>query len=301
MDLSIVIINYKMSKLLEECLKSIFSRNFKCKFEVILVNKKSGDGTEEMVRDKFDKVKLVNHEDFGIAKSRNIGITGSKGRYVLMLDADAEVLDSSLDRMVEFMDTHKDAGCAGAKTLRPDNTLEYSCKRFYSLITIVFRRTHLNKLFPNNRFNRYHLMMDFNHDNVLEADWVAGACFLMRREVVEAIGLLDEKFFFGIEDVDWCYRIKRKGWKVYYIPDAKIVHHVQRTSASGFNRMTWEHFKSGLYYYRKHSIGREYLRRLLRGETSDVGEYKEQLLDDISEKQKTKADDKDVLEKVGKE
>jgi GT2 family glycosyltransferase len=253
-DLSVVIINWRMRNQLEQCLPSIFEKRFGCRFEVVLVNKPSDDSTEQLLAERFPQVRLVQHEVFGIAEMRNVGIRNSRGRHILMLDADTEVLDDAFGEMVRFMDENPDVGGAGAKTLKPDGSLEYSAKRFYTLWTIIVRRTPLASWFPNNRWNRAHLMMDAYHDRVLDIDWMAGACFLMRRKTVEDVGVFDEHFYFGFEDVDWCFRAKKKGWRICYIPTARIVHHVQRSSAHGFNRMAWEHLRSGLRFYAKHYL-----------------------------------------------
>ena len=256
LDLSVVMINYRMRHQLEQSLASIFARPASCKFEVVLVNKPSGDGTEELIPKSYPSVHLVSHEQFGIAEMRNIGIRNSSGRYLLMLDADTEVLEGCFDALVEFMDAHSDVGGAGAKTLRPDGSLEYSGKRFYTLATIFVRRTPLGRLFPNNRWDRHHLMMDADHDQVLDIDWMAGACYLMRRVSVEQVGLFDEDYYFGFEDVDWCYRAKQRRWRICYVPHARIIHHIQRSSARGLNRMAWEHLKSGWRFYKKHHLRR---------------------------------------------
>lgn len=250
-DLSVVIINYRMRHLLEKCLRSIYSQHFNIDFEVILVNTYSEDKTPVMVKEYFPGVQLINTSRFGVALSRNVGLKASSGRYILMLDADTIVLTKAFDEMVEFMDRHPDAGGAGSKTVTPDGRLEYSCRTFYTIPIIIFRRTFLGSLFPNSKVLQRHLMMDWDHNSVREVDWVAGASFLMRREAVNRIGFFDEKFIFGFEDVDWCYRAKKDGWKIYYFPQGKIVHFVQRSSAKGFNRMAFEHLKSAFIFYRK--------------------------------------------------
>jgi GT2 family glycosyltransferase len=249
-DLSVVIINWRMRHQLERCLSSMFEKDFSCRYEIVVVNKPSGDGTEELAAGT-PQVRLVQHDRFGIAEMRNVGIRASRGRYVLMLDSDTEVRGDAFGEMVRFMDEHPEVGGAGGKTLKPDGSLEYSCKRFYTVWTIMVRRTPISRWFPNNRWNRRHLMMDEDHDRVLSIDWMAGACFLMRRKTIEEVGVFDEKYYFGFEDVDWCFRAKRRGWKMCYIPSAQIVHYVQRSSARGLNRMAWEHLKSGVRFYVK--------------------------------------------------
>ncbi len=252
LDLSIVIINWRMAHHLGPCLKSLYERPHQLRFEVILVNKPSEDGAEKFTG-IYPQLILAPFERFGISVMRNEGIRLSHGRYVLILDADTEVESGALDRLVSFMNTHPRVGVAGGKTFRPDGTLEYSCKRFYTLMTILFRRTPLGKWFPENRWERHHLMLDEDHENELECDWVAGACYLMRREAFMEVGVFDDSFYFGFEDVDYCYRVKKAGWKVMYIPQAVIIHHVQRKSA-GYNRLSWEHLKSGFRFWWKHYI-----------------------------------------------
>ncbi len=252
LDLSVVMINYRMRRHLSMSLPSIFEKNFETRFEVILVNKPSSDGTEELIAQQFPQVKLISHDRFGIAEMRNVGIRQSGGRYVMMLDADTVVLDDAFDAIVDFLEEHSDVGGAGAKTLRPDGSLEYNAKRFYTLMTILMRRTPLGSLFPHNRWDREHLMLDKDHDSAFECDWVAGACYLMRRKAIEQVGLFDQSFYFGFEDVDWCFRAKKSGWKIMYIPHPSLVHHVQRSSAGTLNRMAFEHLKSGLRFYWKH-------------------------------------------------
>jgi len=207
-----------------------------------------------LIEKEFPQVRLISSEKFGIALMRNEGIKKARGKYFLMLDSDTEVLEGAFDELVKFMDAHSDVGGCGGKTLRPDGSLEYSARRFYALSVILLRRTFLGKLFPNNKSEYYHLMKDKDHDKAFDIDWMAGAFYLMRREAVEQIGLFDDKFYFGFEDVDWCYRAKKQNWRICYVPNAKIVHHVQRKSAKGLNRFALAHLISGIRFYFKHYV-----------------------------------------------
>jgi len=254
LDLSIVIINYRMGHHLEPCFKSIYSIEHKIRFEVILVNKPSEDRAEETAS-RYEGVRLISYDRFGISVMRNVGIRNARGRYILILDADTEIREGAFDALVEFMDSHPEVGVAGGKTVRPDGGLEYSCKRFYTLMTIFIRRTPLGAWFPNNPWNRRHQMLDEDHTKPLECDWVAGACYMMRREAIDQVGMFDESYYFGFEDVDFCFRAKRAGWTVLYVPSCVIVHHVQLKSR-GFNKLSWEHLKSGLHFWWKHYIRR---------------------------------------------
>lgn len=250
-DLSIVIINWRMGRDVAGALASIEAHRHRCAIEVLLVNKPSGDGTEELVRGRHRWVRLLRYPRFGIAEMRNAGIRAARGRYLLMLDADTELLPGCLDNLVRFMDAHpKLAGCGG-HTTRPNGEFEYNVKRFYDLATILARRSPLERIWPDHPWNRRHLMKDKDHSKPFLGDWMAGACFCMRRETIEQIGLFDDRYYFGFEDVDWCWRAKHAGWRIGFVPNARIIHKVQRLSGRGVNRLTVEHLKSGLRFWWK--------------------------------------------------
>jgi len=223
----------------------------KCSVETILVNKPSGDGTEELVAEKYPWVNLIRHDIFGIAEMRNVGLRAATGRHCLILDADTELLDGCLDALVRFMDRHpRLAGCGG-HTVRLNGELEYNVKRFYDLATVLVRRSPIQRRWPDNPWTQRHLMKDKDHTRPFLGDWMAGACFCMRREAIEQVGHFDEKYYFGFEDVDWCWRAKRAGWRIAFNPHARIVHKVQRLSDKGLNRLALEHLKSGLRFWWK--------------------------------------------------
>jgi lipopolysaccharide/colanic/teichoic acid biosynthesis glycosyltransferase len=154
--------------------------------------------------------------------------------------------------MVSFMDATPDAGIIGPKLVFEDGNLQYSCRRFYNWRVLILRRTFLGKVFPNARAARDHLMLDYDHATPRKVDWLLGACLLVRREAVESVGLMDERFFLYFEDVDWCYRMKQEGWAVYYYPDAIVVHSYARDSAQKvINRSFIAHLASLIRYYEK--------------------------------------------------
>ncbi len=250
-DLSIIIINWRMCADLEGVLPCIRDHQHRCRIETLLINKPSGDGTEELILHEHQWVKLVTHEKFGIAEMRNVGIEKAKGRYVLMLDADTELLPGCLDALVDFMDKYPEVGGCGGHTTRLNGELEYNVKRFYDFMTVLVRRSPLQKLFPNNPWSYRHLMMDKNHQRPFLGDWMAGACFCMRAKAIQQVGFFDDRYYFGFEDVDWCWRAKAAGWKVAFNPRAKIIHKVQRLSDRGWNKMAWEHLKSGVRFWWK--------------------------------------------------
>ncbi|MDK2971050.1 MAG: hypothetical protein PWP23_805 [Candidatus Sumerlaeota bacterium] len=249
-DLSVVLINWRMGKDLQGVVPSIRHHQVSCGVEVIVVNKPSGDGTEELCAAN-PWMRLISHDVFGIAEMRNVGIRAARGRYCLMLDADTEVLPGCFDALVQFMDLYPKVGACGGNTHRLDGSLERNVKRFYTLPTIIARRSLIAKIWPENPWNRRHLMMDRDPEHPYYGDWVAGACFCMRREAIEQVGLFDDRYYFGFEDTDWCWRAKRLKWKIAFNPQARIIHKVQRKSAEGFNRLTVEHLLSGARFWLK--------------------------------------------------
>lgn len=251
-DLSVVIITWNQANKLEKCLASIFSQKIKCKYEVIVVNNNSQDRTNEVIQKYKNKIRVINNsENRGVAPARNQGIKISEGRFIMMLDDDTEVLADCFDNIVKFMNSREDAWCAGTKQLKPNGSLEYNARKFYTIPSILFRRTFLGKLFPNSKFVKNHLYLDWDHNSNREVDWVAGASFIMRREAIEKIGIFDENYFFGFEDVDWCYRVKLAGRKTYYIHDAVIIHYVQGSSRKLFSKKALNHLKSAIRFWLK--------------------------------------------------
>lgn len=251
-DLSVVIITWNQKNKLEQCLNSIFNQKSRCNFEVITIDNFSGDGTREMLQKFKDRVRLLhNNKNIGVAPARNQGVRIAKGKYIMMLDDDTTVHKNCFENIIAFMNKNSAIWCAGTKQLKPDGDLEYNARTFYNFPIILFRRTILGKFFPNNNFIKKHLMLDWDHNSPKEVDWVAGGSFIMRRSIIEKIGLFDEKYFFGFEDVDWCYRVWKSGGKVGYIHDAIITHHVQGSSKKMFSKKAFDHLKSALRFYYK--------------------------------------------------
>jgi len=255
-DLSIIIVNYETKNLLEQCLNSIYSENYHFSYEVSVVDNDSKDSSIEMVKKKFPQVKLIeNRNNLGFAAANNQALRRSNARYLLLINPDTVVLPDSLNVMMEFMDEHPEAGIAGCKLLNPDYSLQYSCRKFSNFATFFLRGIHLDSIFPNNTILRKYMMFDWDHNEVREVDWVLGSCMMVRRKAIEQVGMLDENFILYFEDQDWCYRMWKHDWKVYYVPQAQMIHYYQRRSAKQFlNVSTWTHIKSMLYFFKKHYL-----------------------------------------------
>jgi len=253
-DLSIIILTHNTRDLLRDCLRSIRENTKEIRFEIIVVDNASSDGTPEMMKSEFPEVQyLFNNRNIGFTKGNNQGIRLSRGRYVLLLNSDTEIIDSALDRMVQYMDATPDCGILGCKLLNPDGSIQFSCRRFPSYQTAFFNRySILTRLFPRNRFSQSYLMSSIDHTRTREVDWVSGAALLARRKAFEEIGILDERFIIYSEDVDWCYRMHEAGWKVYFFPEARIYHYIGKGTSQHLFRFILIRHRSMYLFYRKH-------------------------------------------------
>jgi GT2 family glycosyltransferase/lipopolysaccharide/colanic/teichoic acid biosynthesis glycosyltransferase len=252
-DVSIIIVSYNSYDVLKSCLDSISKQEFAGETEVIVVDNASADGTPDMVREQYPWVKLIaGNQNLGYSKGVNVGIRHAGGRFFYILNPDTLVKQDTVHKLYDFMERTPDAGIAGPKLVFHDGNIQYSCRRFYTFKVLLLRRTPLGKIFKNAKAVREHVMLDFDHATTREVDWLLGAAMFVRREAVEAVGLMDERFFLYFEDVDWCYRMKEHGLRVYYHPESVVVHGYARESAqSVMNRSFVSHLVSLFRYYEK--------------------------------------------------
>jgi GT2 family glycosyltransferase len=254
--LSIVIVSWNVREDLRECLQSLLrdegSRLESGEIEIIVVDNASTDGTAEMVNLEFPRVKLlVNSQNLGYTKANNIGINHSRGKYILLLNPDTIVHQGALQALIDCAESHPEAGIIGAKLLNPDGSVQRSARSFPDIGAGLFRNTFLGRLFPNNPFVRRYLLADFGYDEVREVDWVSGAAMLVRRDLIERIGVLDERFWAYCEDVDLCWRAWQAGYKVLFCPNAVITHKVGRSSDQRLVPSLIQHHKSMWLFYLK--------------------------------------------------
>jgi len=258
-DLSLCIPTRQARALLRDCLQSIYANTHQVSFEIIVVDNHSCDGTLEMLRDEFPTVRVIaNDFNAGYTKPTNQALRVSTGRYALLLNNDTVILPDALDRLVEFADAHPDAGIVTPKVLNRDGTLQKQCRRSFATPWDLFCYfSGLSTLFPKSPlFARY--LVTYRDENETHAvDAVSGSCMLIRRAVLEQIGLLDERFFAYQEDADFCFRAKQAGWQIYYYPGAQIIHYAsQGGSRINAYRSIYEWHKSYFLYYRKNLAAR---------------------------------------------
>ena len=245
---SIIIISWNTHDLLNQCLTSVFKTPL-TDWEILLVDNASTDGSSPMVREHFPKVQLIeNKENVGFASANNQAIRKSMGKLILLLNSDTVVKPNALQEMVRFMDEHPETGAAGAYLLNPDGTLQPSCEPFPTLTREFLRLFHLTSLWQGNCYR----MAKWDPKKPREVEVIKGACLILRKEALKTIGLLDEDFFFYSEDVDLCYRLRKAGWHLYWVPTAKVVHYGGQSShlvaAESFIRL----YEGKLQYIRKH-------------------------------------------------
>jgi N-acetylglucosaminyl-diphospho-decaprenol L-rhamnosyltransferase len=251
MDLSIVIVSWNTRDLLVACLQSIDIGRGALDLEVIVVDGGSSDGTPETLTEEYPWVRLIARSDnVGFPKGNNIGLAEAEGRLLLLLNPDTEIEGEAISSMTRYLDDHRDVGIVGPKLLNPDGSIQSSRRRFPSLATGFFESTWLQSIAPNSLMERYYAA-DLPDDVVSEVDWLVGACLMTRRAVLEDVGPMDEAYFMYSEELDWCRRVKEAGWQVVYLPEARIVHHVGKSSEQAVTERHINYQRAKLRYFRK--------------------------------------------------
>ena len=242
-DVSAVVVTYNALPYLEPCLESVRGR------ELVVVDHDSGDGTVSFVRERFPEARVIEQDNRGLGAGWNAGMRAASGRYFLLLNADAWVVGDGLERMVEFADQNPDAAVVGPRLRNTDGSLQRSVRGFPTPWRIATEYFFLRKLAPRSRALNAYYGGGFDHDTVREAEFLMGACLLVRREAVDVVGGPDEAFFMFNEESDWCYRFRQAGWKVVFFPGAEVVH---VGGASHGGRMFRENVRSHLRFLVKH-------------------------------------------------
>jgi len=230
-DLSVIIVSWNVRDLLRRCLASLPPAAPGLTIEIWVVDNASQDGSAAMVREEFPHVHMIeNARNFGFTRANNQALARSRGRFVLLLNPDTEALGDALAVMVRYLDAHPDVGIVGPQLVFPDGSLQSSRRRFPGLGTLFVESTAIQRLAPHSALLRRYYMLDVPADREHDVDWMVGACLTVRRSAVEQAGLLDERFFMYSEEMDWCLRIRQKGWRAVYLPAARVMHHEARSS-----------------------------------------------------------------------
>jgi hypothetical protein len=254
-DLSVTIIVRDCRDLLLNCLKSLHERlGGGLDYEVLVLDNASTDGTSEAVQEASPEVRLFhNTENRGVAPARNQLIQKAAGRYILILDADTEVVSENFHDLIAYMDSHPDVGILGCTLVSEDNVIHSSTRTYPRPIHVLLRRLEMAGIVRDSRILREHHLAGWDRSGPRVVDFVEGAFKLIRREAVDKVGLLDESMFYGFEDADYCARMEKAGLKVVCYPGFVVRHLLQGiTRKNPFNKMAYLHTKSYVIFYRKH-------------------------------------------------
>jgi N-acetylglucosaminyl-diphospho-decaprenol L-rhamnosyltransferase len=244
-EVTAIVVTYNAAPWIERSLESVRGTEA----ELIVVDNGSTDGTVELVRERFPEARLVEHENRGFGAGNNAAMRLGSGRYFLLLNPDAWLTGDALEQLVAFADAHPEAGVVGPKLLNPDGTLQRSVRGYPTPWRIATEYFFLRKLAPRSRLLNAFFGAGFDHESVRTAEFLPGACLLVRREAVDSIGGFDEDFFLMSEEVDWCYRFRQAGWDVLFYPGAEVVHVI---GASHNPALFKEIVRGHLRFLRKH-------------------------------------------------
>lgn len=257
--LSIIIINHKTPEFLRLCLQSIFNSKISLPHEVIVVDSETSRITQDVIFEEFPSVKLIPTKiNTGFAKGVNEGIKNSKGEFILIINPDIIITGDSVKKLIEFLKDDPKVGLIGPKLLNFNGSLQNSCFKYYTPMTVISRRTFLGKIPPFKNINKKFLLKDKNLEITQEVDWLMGSALMTTKSIINDVGLMDERFFMYFEDVDFARRFWQKGYKVVYYPKAVFYHDHQRESKSKlgaldaiFNQKTRWHIQSSIKYFWK--------------------------------------------------
>ena len=266
MKLSIIVNHYRTPEILKICLRSVKEnlKNAGFEWEIILTDVATIEKTAEMMENEFSEIVFIpSDENIGFGKAVNIAIKKAKGDYLFIINADIIIDEKGvIEKMLEYIEKNKAIGMVGPKLLNVNNTIQQSCFRFYTPLTVLCRRTFLGKTFLGKKILNKFLMNDvFNKkeiDEPIPVDWLMGSAMLVRKSDLERVGLFDERFFMYFEDVDWARRFWKKGLKVIYFPEAKMYHYHFQSSkknslfSSLLTKYARIHIKSAMKYFLKY-------------------------------------------------
>jgi GT2 family glycosyltransferase len=255
----VVVVTFNALPWVERALESVRGH------ETIVVDHGSTDGTLELVRERFPEARLIEQENKGLGGGSNAGMRVASGDYFLLLNSDAWALEGSLEGLVAFAEEHPEAAVVGPKLLNPDGTLQHSVRGFPTLWRLATEYFFLRKLAPRSRALNAFYGAGFAYDEPREAEFLMGACLLVRREAADTVGLFDEDFFMFSEETDWCYRFRQAGWKVLFTPNAEFVHVGGASTRQNWGPMFREQVRGHLRFLAKHrgASEAERARRLL--------------------------------------
>ena len=240
-DISFIIVNWNTRDSLINCLNSIYKTVKDVDYKICVVDNNSTDGSQEATRKHFPEVNLIeNKTNTGFAHANNQALKIMQGRFAVLLNSDTILQEEAIKNLLTFMNDFPEAGIAGVQLLNDDGSKQNSIDNFPSIETEIFNKSILRLLFPNKYPSK-----GGNYTSPIEVDSVIGACMMVRKEAMDEVGVFDEDYFIFLEETDWCFRMHEKGWKVYHVPDARVIH------SSGYSKKKrpWEYVIQSHFLY----------------------------------------------------
>ena len=255
MELSIIIVNYNHSHLLKSALQSVYLTTKNIHFEIILIDNSFQDEGLESVLNQFPEIRLIdNTTNLGFACANNQGAVMAKGDFLLFLNPDTTMKEGTIETMLGHLRANPSVGVVGPKVLNLNGTIQYSCRKFPTIWSGLFNRYSLmTRLFPNNRYSKDYLMLDYDHSSIRSVDWVSGCCMMIPASTFKKVNGFDENYFLFIEDVDLCQIMRKENYRVDYLPSAKIFHKISSSNARIASQTIIKRHKGMIYYYKKHN------------------------------------------------
>ncbi|MAG55610.1 MAG: glycosyl transferase [Planctomycetes bacterium] len=251
-DISVVVLSWNTKALLQACLASLREARDGLDLEVVVIDNGSEDGSADMVATEFPEVVLERNQDNrGYAIAVNQGIRRSRGRKVCLLGSDTRVRPGTLRALAEFLDANQDVGAVAPPLLDDDGTYQRACMRFPTLLTAIWWDTPLQSWWANSTELRRYQMKDWDHRGTREIDQPPGTCFMVPRTVIDEVGFMDERLWLFFNDVDWALRIRRAGYRIWYVETPGVFHR-QSSSCSRYADFASEWHKNRIHFYKKH-------------------------------------------------
>jgi len=245
-DLSIVIINWNTRELLKDCLAAVVRTVHDLTYEIIVVDNASADGSVAMLKECFPRVRIIaNNENRGFGAANNQAFQIMEGKYALLLNTDTVLTENAVRDLFSFMESRPEAGISCGQLLNRDGSKQNSIAAFPTLLTLLTNMSLLEYLLPGKYPSKR-----YPHNQPVIVDSGVGACLMVRKAAMDAVGWFDERYFFFFEETDWAYRMRLAGWKVFHVPTARI-YHLQGQSIGPDIRSRIEFYRSRYQFFEK--------------------------------------------------
>ena len=263
-NISIIILSWNTKEYLQKCLTSLGDRLNSNDYEIIVIDNASEDGSAEMVHEHFPSVKLVvNPTNTGYAAGNNLGISMAQGNHILLMNSDIEVIENAPEVMADFLDRDSSYGAVSSRMIQADGTVQRSCTKFPTLLTLLLFDIDRNKVLRQTPPVQDYLMKKCNYLTSMDVEQPPAAFFMITRETAISVGLLDEQFFLFFNDVDYCKRIAKSGYRIRYLAEAMVIHHGGKSVAKEASYRTQWYIARYRYYKKWHGVAAGFLAKVV--------------------------------------